>query len=141
MSIPAHIKELLANLEFIAMIEKGKKPCLSDMTFVEATSWHGALKRRQYAENKKELLNFIDGVVEQSFAVIGDPRNREYIPTIIQTLSRAKIGISNTQATYQNHPSFISRVRVILSNIDHQLKKHEIAEGTSNPVDPFVAQH
>lgn len=127
-SIPAHLKELLKNLEFLAMIEKGKKPCLSDMTFVDASSWKGAWKRSQNAETKKQLLNFIDGVIEQTFIAIEDPRNREYVTMIIKTLSRAKIGISNTQTTYQDYPSFTSTIRVYLTNIDHQLKRYEVLE-------------
>lgn len=127
-SIPAHLKELLKNLEFLAMIEKGKKPCLSDMTFVDATSWKGTWKRSQNSESKKQLCNFIDSIVEQTFTAIQDSRNREYVPIIIRTLSRAKIGISNTQATYQKHPSFVIAIRVVLVNIDHQLKKYEIPE-------------
>lgn len=131
-SIPTHLKELLKNLEFLAMIEKGKKPCLSDMTFVDATSYLGAWKRSQNSESKKQLLNFIDNIIEQTFAAIEDPRNKEYVPMIIKTLSRAKVGISNTETTYKEYPSFISAVRVYLTNIEHQLKRYETPSSGSN---------
>lgn len=127
-SIPTHLKELLKNLEFLAMIEKGKKPCLSDMTFVDAASYLGAWKRSQNAESKKQLLHFIDTIIEQTFVAIEDPRNKEYAPMIIKTLARAKIGITNTQTTYKECPAFLSAVRVYLTNIEHQLKRYEFNE-------------
>ena len=127
-SIPTHLKELLKNLEFLAMIEKGKKPCLSDMTFVDSASYIGAWKRSQNSESKKQLLNFIDNVIEQTFAAIEDFRNKEYAPMIIKTLSRANVGINNTETTYKEYPSFVSAVRVYLTNIEHQLKRYESHE-------------
>lgn len=127
-TIPTHLKELLKSLEFLAMIEKGQKPCLSDMTFVDASSWQGAWYRRNNAEGKKQLLNFIDAIIEQTFAAIEDSHNREYVPMIIKTLLRAKIGINNTQTTYQKYPAYVSPIRVCLNNIDHQLKKYDLPE-------------
>lgn len=124
-SIPTHLKELLKNLEYMAMIEKGKKPCLADMTFVDAASYLGAWKRSQNSESKKQLIGFIDTIVEQSFKAIEDPRNKEYAQLLTEALSRAKVGIINTTTTYKEYPSFISSIRVILANIDHQLKRYE----------------
>lgn len=121
------------------MIEKGKKPCLSDMTFVDSASYLGAWKRSQNSESKKQLLNFIDNVIEQTFSAIEDPRNKEYAPMIIKTLSRAKVGINNTETTYKEYPSFVSAIRVYLTNIEHQLKRYETPEESQDrnraPVD------
>lgn len=130
-SIPAHLKELLKNLEFLAMIEEGKKACLGDMTFVDADSWLGAWKRSQNSENKKNFISFVDSIIEQTFVAIQDPRNKEFLPNIIRTLARAKVGISKTQITYYDHPSFVSAIRVTLANIDHQLKKYEVTTVTN----------
>jgi len=102
------------------------------MTFVDATSYLGAWKRSQNSESKKQLLNFIDNIIEQTFAAIEDPRNKEYVPMIIKTLSRAKVGISNTETTYKEYPSFTSAVRVYLTNIEHQLKRYETPSSGSN---------
>lgn len=131
-SIPTHLKELLKHLEFLAMIEKGKKPCLADMTFVGAKSFSGAWKRFQNAESKKQLINYIDSIIEQTFTAIEDPRNKEYATIIIKTLARAKIGISNTEITYKEYPSYTSAIRVHLTNIDHQLKRYETSENDSH---------
>lgn len=125
-TIPVHIKDLLCKLEYLAMIEKGKKPCLSDMTFVDGTSWVGAAKRSRNSESKKSLLLFIDTTIDQTFSALQDPRNQEYVSLLLSALSRAKIGIANTEPTYQHVPSYISAIRVTLTNIDHQLKKYEI---------------
>lgn len=122
--LPTHIKELLKNLEFLAMIEKGKKPCLADMTFVDGSSWTGAVKRSRNSESKKNLLTFIDGVIDQTFSAIRDPRNRDYIKLIVNALSRARVGINNTQTTYQFSPSFLASIRVTLKNIELQLEKY-----------------
>jgi hypothetical protein len=124
-SIPTHLKELLKNLEYLAMIEKGMKPCLSDMSFVDSNSYLGSLVRSRNSESKKQLLTYIDTVTEQTFAAIEDPRNKEYIPMIIHALERAKIGISNTETTYKKYPFFLSTIRVCLAGIDHRLKSYE----------------
>lgn len=126
-SMPVHLKALLKHLEFLAMIEEGKKPCLANMKFVDAKSWIGAWQRTG-VESKKELLTHIDSVVEQTFIAIQDERNKEYIPNLIKTLSRARVGIVNTTVTYKDYPSFISEIRVILTNIDMQLRKFEPGE-------------
>ena len=44
-SIPATLRDLLGKLEFLSMIETGKKPCMGDMTFVDGNSFWGALVR------------------------------------------------------------------------------------------------
>ena len=130
-SIPIHLKELLKNLEYLAMIETGMKPCLSDMTFVDANSWLGAWKRSRMVENKKALASFIDQVIEQALAEIKDNRNKEYLDTIVETLSRAKLGIKNTLTTYQDYPVFTSNIKVILSNIDRHLKNYILPSGVN----------
>lgn len=127
-SMPAYLKELLKNLEFLSMIQKNVKPCLSDMSFVESNSWSGAWKRSHNSESKKNLLNYMDSVVEQAFIAIQDPRNKEWVVNIIQSLSRAKVGISATETTYLDFPDYISSVRVLIKNIDHQLKKYELPD-------------
>lgn len=124
-SIPTHLKDLLKSLEFLAMIEKGKKPCLSDMTFVDAASWSGAWWRSRHSESKKDLLNFIDNIIDQTFTAIKDSRNREYIPFLISSLSRAHLGVSNTLLTYQKYPSFTTHIKVVLKNIELNLKSYD----------------
>ena len=123
-SLPVHLKVLLKNLKFISMIEKGKKPCLSDLSFVDSSSWFGAWKRNRNSEDKKHLKTFIDSVVEQSFKAIEDSRNKEYAQMIIKALDEARNGIINTQVTYKDFPDFITDVGVIIDSINHQLNKY-----------------
>lgn len=42
-AIPEPLRDLLGKLVFLSMIEKNKKPCMHDMTFVRDSSWLGAL--------------------------------------------------------------------------------------------------
>lgn len=123
-SIPANLKDLFRNLEYVAMIEKGKKPCLSDMTFVEAKGWLGAWKRYRLSESKGNLAAFLECLIDQTFVALQDSRNKDYIPLILNSLSKARAGILNTLETYKDYPAFVSAMRVTISNINLQLKSH-----------------
>lgn len=123
-SIPPALRNLLTKLEYISMIERGQKPCFSDMTFVHSNSWMGAWKRLISGENKKNLLFEIEQIIDRSILAIEEYSNKDYIKLLIENLAKAKIGIENLILTYTEHPETITNLRVHIINIDLTLKKH-----------------
>jgi hypothetical protein len=123
-SIPPALRNLLTKLEYISMIERGQKPCFSDMTFVQSNSWIGAWKRLISGENKKNLLFEIEQIIERTILAIEEYQNKEYNKLLLDNLAKAKSGIENLILTYTDHPETISNLRVHIINIDLTLKKH-----------------
>lgn len=126
-SIPPALRNLLTKLEYISMIERGQKPCFSDMTFVQSNSWVGAWKRLISGENKKNLLFEVEQIIDRTILAIEEYSNKEYIKLLLENLAKAKIGIENLILTYTEHPETISNLRVYIINIDLTLKKHGIS--------------
>jgi hypothetical protein len=131
-SIPPALRNLLTKLEYISMIERGQKPCFSDMTFVQSNSWMGAWKRLIAGENKKNLLFEVEQIIDRTILAIEEYSNKEYVKLLLENLAKAKIGIENLILTYTDHPETISNLRVYIINIDLTLKKHGVS---INPYD------
>ncbi len=106
------------------MIERGQKPCFSDMTFVQSNSWVGAWKRLFSGENRKNLLFEIEQIIDRTILAIEEYTNKDYIKLLLENLSKAKSGIENLILTYTEHPDTVSNLRVHIINIDLTLKKH-----------------
>lgn len=123
-SIPATLRDLLSKLEFLSMIERGKKPCMGDMTFVDGNSFWGALMRAFKGEGNKGMLVHLNQIIEQTVEAIEEYKDTEFFPIIINTLAKAKLGIGNLITTYKEQPSVVSQINVLLSNINLQLKKN-----------------
>jgi len=123
-SIPATLRDLLGKLEFLSMIERGKKPCMGDMTFVDGNSFWGAIIRAFKGEGSKGMLVHLNQIVEQTVEAIDDYKDTEFLPIIIIAFAKAKIGINNLITTYKEQPMVVSQINVILSNINLQLKNH-----------------
>ena len=132
-SIPPALGTLLRKLEFLSMIEKGKKPCMHDWTFVDADSWSGVFYRFFKGENKYNMLLHIQNIIEETVRGFNDyPMHKKII---INTLFRAKRGIENLRYTYDNYPDIIASLIVVLKNIDIQEKKYGIfLDKKSEPV-------
>lgn len=124
-SIPSTLRELLSKLEFLGMIERGQKPCMGDMTFVDGNSFWGAIMRAFKGEGSKGMLAHINQIVEQTVESIEEYKDTEFLTIIINTLNKAKIGIGNLSTTYDGQPAVTSKINVIVANINHQLKKYK----------------
>ena len=122
-SIPPALRNLLTKLEYISMIERGQKPCFSDMTFVQSNSWFGAWKRLFSGENRKNLLFEIEQIIDRTILAVEEYSNKEYVKLLLENLAKAKTGIENLILTYTEHPDTVSNLRVHIINIDLTLKK------------------
>lgn len=124
-SIPSTLRDLLSKLEFLSMIKPGQKPCMGDMTFVDGNSFWGAIIRAFKGEGNKGMIAHIHQIIEQTVEAIEEYQHTEFLPIILSTLYKAKIGITNLNTTYKDQPSVISKINVILANINHQLHKNK----------------
>ena len=124
-SIPPHLYELLAKLEFISVCEKGKKICLNDMTFVDAQSWLGAYKRSRSGEGRKNMIIQLNAVIDDAIASLISYKETEFVPLIVNALCRCKIGLNNLIGTYTGKADTVSRIKTTLVNIDLTLEKYK----------------
>ncbi|WP_297890398.1 hypothetical protein [Sulfurihydrogenibium sp.] len=130
--IPTQVRELLKKLEFLAMIEVGKKPCMNDLVFVDKESWMGAFYRNRSGESRKGNMMQIEQIIDQTITAINDlqkvgqytiEERNNLIMIILRTLRKAKVGILKLTETYHDSPITIAHINVIISNIDLQLIK------------------
>jgi hypothetical protein len=126
-SIPSSLKSLLTKLEFLSMIERGKKPCFSDMSFVSSNSWYGSWKRLLAGENRKNLLFEIEQIIDQAILALQEFNNTQYLNIILENITKSKIGLENLVLTYSEHPNTVSRLRVFILNIELILKNKDIS--------------
>jgi hypothetical protein len=78
------------------------------------------------------MLLYVNQTIEQTVEFIEDYKDTEFFSIIIEKLANARIGIANLAITYtkENQPSVVSRINVILSNVDLTLKKYKnVLEG------------
>jgi hypothetical protein len=134
-SIPPSLRNLLTKLEYISMIERGQKPCFSDMTFVNSNSWVGAWKRLFSGENRKNLLFEIEQIIDRTILAIEEYTNKDYVKLLLENLNKAKVGIENLILTYTEHPDTVSNLRVHIINIDLTLKKHGLVTNMNSSIE------
>jgi hypothetical protein len=138
-SIPPPLRDLLSKLAFFAMIERGKKPCVNDMSFVDSGSWFGAYKRWMTNEDRNNMVVQINAIIDQAIMAIDEYRGSEFFPLIINGLAKARQGISHLTSTYSDSPKTVSDIKICLDNIDLQLvrdKQHITISGFRSKSEP-----
>lgn len=138
-SIPPPLRDLLSKLAFFAMIERGKKPCVNDMSFVDSGSWFGAYKRWMTNEDRNNMVVQINSIIDQAIMAIDEYRGSEFFPLIINGLAKARQGISHLTSTYSDSPKTVSDIKICLDNIDLQLardKQHVTISGYKPKLEP-----
>ena len=123
-SIPFDLQELLTELEFLGQITQGNKPCMNNMTLVDSSSWIGAIKRYITGESRDGIIREIRNIVDKAIESIQTHKDKEFLSLIINKLGQARQGIETLKVTYRSDPKMISRISVILANIDLQLQKN-----------------
>lgn len=132
-SIPATLSDLLVKLKILSMIESGQKINMGSMTFVDSSSWWGAIKRGLSGEGRKGLMVHINQIVQQAITAIGEYRDTIFCRLIVNSLAEAKIGIQSLITTYQDDPNIVAQINVCMSNIDIQLTEHRsLLDGHQN---------
>lgn len=122
-SLPSALRDLLEKLEFLSMVEEGQKPCMNTMEIVDG-GWKGAIYRMRTAENRENTLLQIEAIVDKTMEAL-NAYNGDFLRITVQTLAKARGGIKNLTVTYKDHPRTVSRINVILRNVDLQLEKYK----------------
>ena len=98
---------------------------MNDMTFTPAKSWAGALKRSRNGEGRRNLVIQLNTIVDETITMINKYEDTEFLPLIVNTFSRAKMGLNNLLSTYANKAETIASLKVLLLNIEMTLEKHK----------------
>ena len=117
--------EILNKLEFLAMIKAGEKPCMNNMSFVNANSISGSLYRIYLSESAGNLMLHINQIISATTEAIKEYEKSAFLPIIINTLHRASKGISKLNTTYKDRPNVLSQLKVCMTNIQLQLDNHK----------------
>jgi len=133
-SIPVGLRSLLSKHYFLAQISQGYKPCMSNMTLVDSSSWAGAFYRFWYGESRKTVIAEIEDIISQTIDSIATHKNKPaFLRLIINALASTRVGIESMKNTYRSDPAMIGRLQVQLTNIDLQLDEYRhLITGYSN---------
>jgi len=124
-SIPVGLQTLLAKHYFLAQISRGYKPCMTNMTLIDATSWSGAFWRAWYGESRKTVMSDIENIVSETVDAINQHKKKgDFLRLIVNALASTRVGLESMKTTYRSDPSTIGRLEVQLKNIDLQLEKY-----------------
>jgi hypothetical protein len=124
-SIPESLQSTLVDLDFLARIEKGMKPCYNDRVQVSADSWLGAMYRSWHGESRNKMLEHLKETVKKTDEAISNPQNGDFLPLIINSLYGANKGVVNLSETYQNDPEVSKEITVELANMAVHLYRYQ----------------
>jgi len=124
-SIPVGLRSLLTKHYFLAQITSGQKPCMSNMTIVNGSSWTGAFYRFWHGESKKSIMTNIENIISHTIDAISAHKDKPaFLKLIINALASTRVGLESMLTTYRKYPATIGRLKVQLKNIDLQLEEH-----------------
>lgn len=124
-SIPVALQDLLVKLRVLSMIGAGNKLNISNLSIIEKDSWTGAFYRALTGENRKNTINYVNQIIDDSIKALGEYSDTEFCALIVNALANAKMGIINLGTTYQNDLNFSAHIKVLTDNIDLQLDKNK----------------
>ena len=110
-SIPVGLQTLLAKHNFLAQIQRGVKPCITNMTFVDSSSWYGSFYRTWFGESRKTSISAIEKIISETIDSISiHQNNKSFLKLIINALASTKVGLETMTTTYRGDPDMIGRL-------------------------------
>ena len=131
-SIPESLQSLVVDLDFLARIEKGMKPCYNDRVQVSASSWAGAAYRLWRGESRNKMLEHLKETVKKTDDAINNPQNADFLPLIINSLYGANKGVVNLSETYQDDPEVLKDISIELANMAVHLYRYQYLISENN---------
>lgn len=123
--IPVELRELLVKLNYLSMIPSSSKLNTNTMSFVKSDSFLGSFLRKYYHEDRNVSLEFIKQTIITTIKLINDYSKTDFLKILINSLSTARLGISELLTTYREDPKMIANIQVCIDEIDIQLNKHK----------------
>jgi hypothetical protein len=125
-SIPTGLQILLKDLDYLAQIPRGMKPCVNTRDFVDDSTWSGWFYRTFIVkEGRKDVLSEVEKIIERAVDSIKNHKESDYIKVIIKYFYKARTGVANLLTTYKGSPDIISRINVQLTNMDIQIERYK----------------
>ena len=131
-SLPESLQCLLVDLDFLARIEKGQKPCYNDRVLVSASSWIGAAYRRYYGESRNKMLEHLKETVKKTDDAINNPQNAEFLALIINSLYGANKGVLNLADTYHDDEETTKEIAKELNSMAVHLYRYQYLINENN---------
>lgn len=117
-SIPTDLHDLLEKLLFLSMLENGNKINTTNRSFDNKDSWLANMWRMFQHENRDKTIIFLNSVNAQLNVLLDKYRhNAALMKIVIPTLVNANLAIGKLAETYNQSPSFVAQLQVILTNI------------------------
>jgi hypothetical protein len=121
-------KDMISKLKFISKVQEGEKINVRGL-FIQQDGITTRLSRTFYnLDNRGNTLNFVENTVKRCFEIISlykrseNESERQICLSILDDLTKSKIGIINLMKTYEHDIMFISRMETLLDEIDTQIK-------------------
>lgn len=123
--------ELLHEAEYFSMIKPNQKPCLKTWTFVPSTGFINACYRTWYGESGENLLNRLDKYITSVNDVLTENKQNSFKSLIIPCIEKSIQGIQNLLVTYKDRPRILSRLAVILCQLNLMVSNEKDSDNKS----------
>lgn len=125
-AIPIPLLDLMSKLNFLGMLERGKKINWNNLSFSDSGSFSDSIYRYVYGESRKGLIYHIYQIIDQAIKAIDEYNKTEFCSIIVNGLANSKNGIQNLKTTYQKDPCIVAQLEACISNINIQLEKNKV---------------
>ena len=131
-SLPESLESLCVDLDFLARIEKGQKPCYNDRRLVSKESWFGSAYRTWYGESRIKMLEHLRETVKKTDEAINNPQNAEFLALIINSLYGANKGVVNLADTYHDDEDTTKEIAKELNSMAVHLYRYQYLINENN---------
>lgn len=125
---------ILVDLQFIAGIKQGEKPCFSERIYVNSDSYFGSAYRFYKRESGNDAQQRIRAIFQSAmnhFVSCSEPHQPEIL---IHDIKNALVGLNNLINTYAHNPNIHSRLAVIKKEVEVWLADRDTTLPSSIPI-------
>lgn len=121
--IPTYVKDLITKMDFIGHVPPGMKICIRGKYYQDPELWSTKPIRMFYGEDSDTTCDYIDRVVQNLISVLSQ---KSSIGQRVRGVLKEKAlvfrqGLVNLNDTYSQNASASSKLRTILSVLDHHI--------------------
>ena len=131
-SYPRNVEDLIVNLKFIGRTQQGQKINFKSQNTISSTSPVGTITRWWYGEDKKDLVDKLRGIMDETSKILEDKSNGRYYLDIWCELIKVDIALLNLIDVYRDYGKIVSRlemfrrrIEVVINNLTKD-EKYEI---------------
>lgn len=123
-SIPADIRNLLADLKFLSIVRSDREPLFKTREFRKLPTMYRV--NGKLPDDNVAIIGFqLQELIDKTIAIIDSNRNNAKLLNVIVDAMEAGIqGLTNIKRVYRKYPSVISDVEVIATQFSLQTSVH-----------------